>query len=157
VHLLTRVITYGATAALGALSGAGSLLGLTDPHRAAIPHDHRAIAYLIARATECDGTFDVVSLFDRTDIRTHVQLEGIFVLGPASDSALVDSIGQAHDLHLPVRRADAAFALQRRALGYHQAVLVVADEHDQVLLARRLPATPLEYSALAELLSNVRS
>jgi hypothetical protein len=157
VHLFTRILTYGATAALGALTAAGSVLGWADPHRAAIPHDHRPIAYLIARAAECDGSFDVLSIFDRAEVRAHVQFAGIFVVGPAADSALVDSIGHAHDLHVSVRRADAALTMRQRALGYHEAVLVVADGHDKVLLARRLPATPTEYSALAELLSDLTS
>ena len=118
------------------------------PHRGSLSN-----AYFIVRPKECEGVFDFLSVFDRADIARRVQLDGIYVLGSATDSADVSTIVRAHDLRTVIKRASTTMSLQRDALGYTTAVLVVTDVHEQVLLARSVPSSPAGYDALAELLT----
>lgn len=118
------------------------------PHTGQLPN-----AYFIVTPEECDGVFDFLSIFDRHDVFRRVQLDGIYVLGSATDSADVSAVARAHDLRTTIRRASTSMSLQRDALGYGTAVLVVTDVHERVLLARGVPSSPAGYDAFAELLT----
>ena len=148
-----RYLSYLGIAALGALCGAGAILRQVHPrstkeHQGPLPN-----AYFIVRPTECEGAFDFLSLFDRPEIAERLRFDGIYVLGNAADSADVSMIARAHDLRTTVRRASHSMSLQRKALGYRSAVVVVTDVDEHVLLARPVPSSVDSYVALARLLT----
>jgi hypothetical protein len=111
-------------------------------------------AYLIVRRDECEGAFDFLEIFERPEIKRRVSLDGLYVVGTPRDSAAVARIARARDVHAAVRRATSSTLLQRNALGYRRAVLVVTNRTEQVVLARAIPSTPTEYLDLARLLES---
>jgi hypothetical protein len=150
---IPRCLSYVALAAAGSLCGAAG--ALRQVHSRTIGEHHGAIpnAYLIAKPLECDGLFDALLLFDRPAVGARVHFDGIYVIGTGDDSATVASVARAHGIRGKVHRADAALVLQRRALGYRGAVLVVTDARERVVLARSLLSRPDPHIALGELLA----
>ena len=153
MNATSRYVSYLGIAALGALCGAGAILRQIHPrstkeHQGPLPN-----AYFIVRSAECEGVFDFLSLFDRPEIAERVRFDGIYVLGSSADSVDVSTIARAHDLRTIVRRASSSMNVQRTALGYRTAVLVVTDVDERVLLARTVPSSAAGHVALAQLLT----
>ena len=111
-------------------------------------------AYFIVRANECDGVFDFLTLFERPDVAANVLLDGIYVIGGTADSAIVAGVVRAHDLRTTVHRASAPMSFLRSALGYGNAVLVITDVHERVMVARAVPSSPTSYVEFAQLLTH---
>lgn len=159
MNTLTRCLAFAAVALCGALAGSAVVIRNVHPrikHDAARAHA-LPTAYLLARRSECDGAFDFLSVFEREEVAASVGFDGIYVIGNATDSALVDSVAKAHDVRATVRRADNALILQRRAMGYRGAVIVVTDQDERVIVARPVPSTPSGHAALVRLLATTRS
>ena len=149
----SRYLSYLGIAALGALCGAGAILRQVHPRRMKEHQGPLPNAYFIVRSAECEGVFDFLRLFDRSEIAERIRFDGIYVLGSSADSIDVSTIARAHDLQTIVRRASSSMNLQRNALGYRTAVLVVTDVNERVLLARTVPSSAGAYVALAQLLT----
>ena len=154
IRLAYRSVPYLAVALFGALCGEAIMMHqvhdpVARPHTGELPN-----AYFIVRATECDGVFDFLSLFDRPDVASRVHLDGIYVIGGTRDSADVATTARAHDLHTVVYRATTPISLQRTSLGYSNAVLVITDVHEHVIIARAVPSSPTSYVAFAQFLTH---
>lgn len=154
IRLAYRSVPYLAVALFGALCGEEIIM---HPLRAAVARQHTGVlpnAYFIVRATECDGVFDFLSLFDRPDVASRVHLDGIYVIGGTRDSAKVATIARAHDIQTVIHRATTPISLQRTSLGYRNAVLVITDVQEHVIIARAVPSSPTSYVAFAQLLTH---
>lgn len=154
IPLAYRAVSYLTVALLGALCGEGVIVrqmrsAVARRHTGALPN-----AYFIVHANECDGMFDFLSIFDRPDVASHVHFDGIYVIGDTRDSANVATVARAHDLHTTIRRASTPISFQRTALGYSNAVLVITDAHERVIIARAVPSSPSNYVAFAQLLTH---
>jgi hypothetical protein len=116
----------------------------------------RASAYLVARASDCSGSFEFLDLFDRPPVRDRLDLVGVIALGDEPAATTLRRALATRGYDLPVRPASHTLRATLATIGYHHTPYLIVLDADGVLrFAIGAPESVHQYLALGAALPTV--